>query len=260
MPRFAANLSMMFTDAPFLQRFERAAAAGFRAVEFLFPYDYSAAEVTQAARAVGLEVVLFNTVPGDWARGERGLAAIPGRVEEFRAGVAKALDYADALGCRQIHAMAGLVPEGADRAAMRATYVENLRFAAEAAAKTGVTVLIEPINTRDIPGFFLNHTEEAAAIIAEVGAPNLKLQFDIYHRQIMQGDLTPAIETHLPLIAHMQIADTPGRNEPGTGEINYSFLFEAIDRLGYQGWIGCEYRPKAGTEEGLGWFRPYRGG
>lgn len=259
MPRFAANLSMMFADAPFLQRFERAAAAGFRAVEFLFPYDYSAAEVTQAARAVGLEVVLFNTVPGDWAKGERGLAAIPGREEEFRAGVARALEYADALGCRQIHAMAGLVPEGADRAAMRATYLENLRHAAEAAAKTGVSVLIEPINTRDIPGYFLNYTEEAAAIIGEVGAPNLKLQFDIYHRQVMQGDLAPAIETHLPLIAHMQFADTPGRNEPGTGEINYPFLFGAIDRLGYTGWIGCEYRPKAGTEDGLGWFRPYRG-
>jgi hydroxypyruvate isomerase len=259
MPRFAANLSMMFTDAPFLQRFERAAAAGFRAVEFLFPYDYSAAEVTQAARAVGLEVVLFNTVPGDWSKGERGLAAIPGREEAFRAGVAKALEYADALGCRQIHAMAGLVPEGADRAGMRATYLENLRVAAEEAAKSGVTVLIEPINTRDIPGFFLNYTEDAAAIIAEVGAPNLKLQFDIYHRQIMQGDLTPAIETHLPLIAHMQLADTPGRNEPGTGEINYPFLFEAIDRLGYAGWIGCEYRPRAGTEEGLAWFKPYHG-
>jgi hydroxypyruvate isomerase len=259
MPRFAANLSMMFTDAPFLQRFERAATSGFRAVEFLFPYDYSPGEVTQAARAVGVEVVLFNTVPGDWAKGERGLAAQPGREAEFRAGVARALEYADALGCRQIHAMAGLAAEGADRAAMRATYLENLRFAAEAAGKTGVTVLIEPINTRDIPGFFLNHTEVAAAIIAEVGAPNLKLQFDIYHRQIMQGDLTPAIETHLPLIAHMQCADTPGRHEPGTGEINYPFLFEAIDRLGYQGWIGCEYRPKGETEAGLGWFKPYRG-
>lgn len=259
MPRFAANLSMMFTDAPFLQRFERAAAAGFRAVEFLFPYDYSAAEVTQAARAVGIEVVLFNTVPGDWSKGERGLAALPGREEEFRAGVARALEYADALGCTQIHAMAGLVGDGADRAAMRATYIGNLRAAAEAAAKTGVTVLIEPINTRDIPGFFLNHTEEAAAVIAEVGAPNLRIQFDIYHRQIMQGDLTPAIEAHLPMIGHMQIADTPGRNEPGTGEINYPFLFSAIDRLGYAGWIGCEYRPAAGTEEGLGWFRPHRG-
>jgi hydroxypyruvate isomerase len=259
MPKFAANLSMMYTDVPFLQRFERAATSGFRAVEFLFPYDYSPGEVTQATRAVGLEVVLFNTVPGDWSKGERGLAAQPGREAEFRAGVAKALEYADALGCRHIHAMAGLVAEGADRDAMRATYLENLRFAAEAAGKTGVTVLIEPINTRDIPGFFLNYTEEAAAIIAELGVPNLRIQFDIYHRQIMQGDLTPAIETHLPLIAHMQLADTPGRNEPGTGEINYPFLFEAIDRLGYTGWIGCEYRPKGETEAGLGWFKSYRG-
>jgi len=258
MPNFAANLSMMFTDSPFLDRFARAAAAGFRAVEFLFPFDYSAGEVTQAARAAGVEVVLFNTVPGDWAKGERGLAALPGREQEFLAGVARALEYADALGCRQIHAMAGLVPDGADRMALRETYVANLGQAAAMAAKTGVTVLIEPINTRDIPGYFLNHTEAAAAIIAEVGAANLKLQFDIYHRQVMQGDLTPAIERHLPLIAHMQVADTPGRHEPGTGEINYAFLFDAIDRMGFAGWIGCEYRPQGETEAGLGWFAPYR--
>ncbi|MFQ3623883.1 MAG: 2-oxo-tetronate isomerase [Acetobacteraceae bacterium] len=259
MPKFAANLSMMFADSPFLDRFARAAAAGFRAVEFLFPYDYSAGEVTQAARAAGVEVVLFNTVPGDWAKGERGIAALPGRETEFRTGVAKALEYADALGCRQIHAMAGLVPEGGDREAMRRTYLANLAEASAMAAKSGVSVLIEPINTRDIPGFFLNRTEEAAGVIAEVGAPNLKLQFDIYHRQVMQGDLLPAIEAHLPLIAHMQVADTPGRNEPGTGEINYPFLFAAIDRLGFTGWIGCEYRPKGDTEAGLGWFAPYKG-
>jgi hydroxypyruvate isomerase len=259
MPKFAANLSMMFTDAPFLDRFGRAAAAGFRAVEFLFPYDYTPAEVTAAARAAGVSVVLFNTVPGDWAKGERGMAALPGREQEFRDGVAKALDYAAALGCPRVHAMAGLVPEGADRAAMAVTYRENLAAATAMAAKGKVDVVIEPINTRDIPGFYLNRTAEAAAVIADVGVPNLKIQFDIYHRQIMEGDLARAIAEYLPLIGHMQIADNPGRNEPGTGEINWSFLFAEIDRLGFEGWIGCEYKPKGDTEAGLGWYAPFKG-
>ncbi|WP_291297489.1 2-oxo-tetronate isomerase [Elioraea sp.] len=259
MPKFAANLSMMFTDAPFLDRFGRAAAAGFRAVEFLFPYDYTPAEVTAAARAAGVSVVLFNTVPGDWAKGERGMAALPGREQEFRDGVAKALDYAAALGCPRVHAMAGLVPEGADRSAMAVTYRENLAAATAMAAKGKVDIVIEPINTRDIPGFYLNRTEEAAAVIADVGVPNLKIQFDIYHRQIMQGDLARAIAEHLPLIGHMQLADNPGRNEPGTGEINWSFLFAEIDRLGFDGWIGCEYKPKGDTEAGLGWYAPFKG-
>jgi hydroxypyruvate isomerase len=259
MPKFAANLSMMFTDAPFLDRFGRAAAAGFRAVEFLFPYDYTPAEVTAAARAAGVSVVLFNTVPGDWAKGERGMAALPGREQEFRDGVAKALDYAAALGCPRVHAMAGLVPDGADRAAMAVTYRDNLAAATAMAAKGKVDIVIEPINTRDIPGFYLNRTEEAAAVIADVGVPNLKIQFDIYHRQIMQGDLARAIAEHLPHIGHMQIADNPGRNEPGTGEINWSFLFAEIDRLGFDGWIGCEYKPKGDTEAGLGWYAPFKG-
>ncbi|WP_144186125.1 2-oxo-tetronate isomerase [Elioraea rosea] len=259
MPKFAANLSMMYTDEPFLNRFARAAGAGFHAVEFLFPYDYSPGEVTQAARAAGVQVVLFNTVPGDWTKGERGLAAQPGREKEFVDGVAKALDYAAALGCPNIHAMAGLVAAGADREAMGETYRQNLATAAAMAAKAKINVLIEPINTRDIPGFFLNRTEEAAAIIADVGAPNLKIQFDIYHRQIMQGDLARAIAEHLPLIAHMQLADNPGRNEPGTGEINYPFLFSEIDRLGFEGWIGCEYKPKGDTDAGLDWFAPFNG-
>lgn len=259
MPKFAANLSMMFTDEPFLNRFARAAGAGFHAVEFLFPYDYTQAEVTSAARAAGVQVVLFNTVPGDWAKGERGLAALPGREEAFLAGVHKALDYAASIGCPRIHAMAGLVPEGADRAEMGVTYRKNLEQAAALAARASIDVVIEPINTRDIPGFFLNRTEEAAAVIADVGASNLKIQFDIYHRQIMQGDLARAIAEHLPLIGHMQLADNPGRNEPGTGEINYPFLFGEIDRLGFDGWIGCEYKPKGDTEAGLGWFAPYKG-
>lgn len=258
MPKFAANLSMMFTDEPFLNRFARASAAGFRGVEFLFPYDYTQAEVTGAVRAAGVEVVLFNTVPGDWAKGERGLAALPGREQAFLDGVKKAIDYATAMGCPRIHAMAGLVPEGADRAEMGVTYRKNLEQAAALAARASLDVVIEPINTIDIPGFFLNRTEEAATVIADVGAPNLKIQFDIYHRQIMQGDIARAIAAHLPLIGHMQLADNPGRNEPGTGEINYPFLFGEIDRLGFAGWVGCEYKPKGDTEAGLGWFAPYR--
>lgn len=259
MPKFAANLSMMFTDEPFLNRFARASAAGFHGVEFLFPYDYTQAEVTGAVRAAGVQVVLFNTVPGDWTKGERGLAALPGREQAFLDGVRKAIDYATAMDCPRIHAMAGLVPEGADRAEMGVTYRKNLEQAAALAARASLDVVIEPINTRDIPGFFLNRTEEAAAVIADVGAPNLKIQFDIYHRQIMQGDLARAIAEHLPLIGHMQLADNPGRNEPGTGEINYPFLFGEIDRLGFAGWIGCEYKPKGDTEAGLGWFAPYKG-
>jgi len=258
MPKFAANLSMMYADSHFRDRFDRAAASGFDAVEFLFPYDYTPAEITAAARASGVKVVLFNTVPGDWAKGERGLAALPGREKEFLDGVAKALDYATAVGCPRIHAMAGLVPEGVDREEMGRVYRDNLAKAAAMAAKASVDVVIEPINTRDIPGFFLNRTEEAAAVIADVGAPNLKIQFDIYHRQIMQGDLARAIAEHLPLIGHMQIADNPGRHEPGTGEINYPFLFGEIDRLGFDGFIGCEYKPKGDTEAGLGWFAPYK--
>jgi hydroxypyruvate isomerase len=249
---------MMFTDEPFLNRFARAAGAGFDAVEFLFPYDYTEAEVTGAARAAGVQVVLFNTVPGDWSKGERGLAALPGREQAFLDGVKKALDYATAIGCPRLHAMAGLVPEGADRAEMGATYRRNLEQAAALAARASIDIVIEPINTRDIPGFFLNRTEEAAAVIADVGAPNIKIQFDIYHRQIMQGDLARAIAEHLPLIGHMQLADNPGRNEPGTGEINYPFLFGEIDRIGFEGWIGCEYKPKGDTEAGLGWFAPYK--
>jgi hydroxypyruvate isomerase len=259
MPKFAANLSMMFTDDPFLNRFARASAAGFHGVEFLFPYDYTPAEVTGAVRAAGVQVVLFNTVPGDWSKGERGLAALPGREQAFLDGVKKAIDYATAMGCPRLHAMAGLVPEGGDRAEMGVTYRRNLEQAASLAARASLDVVIEPINTIDIPGFFLNRTEEAAAVIADVGAPNLKIQFDIYHRQIMQGDLARAIAQHLPLIGHMQLADNPGRNEPGTGEINYPFLFGEIDRLGFEGWIGCEYKPKGDTEAGLGWFAPYKG-
>jgi hydroxypyruvate isomerase len=259
MPNFAANLSMLWTELPFLDRFDAAAKAGFRAIEFLFPYATPAVEIRARLDRHGLRQVLFNMPPGDWDKGERGIACLPDRVSEFRDGVARALDYARALDCDTIHSMAGLAPEGAERARLRATYVENLRYAAAAAKKEGRRVVIEPINTRDIPGYFLNYSRDALAIMDEVGADNLLLQYDIYHMQIMEGDLARTIEANLARIGHMQLADNPGRNEPGTGEINYEFLFGHIDRLGYRGWIGCEYKPRDGTEAGLGWVRKHLG-
>lgn len=257
MPRFCANLSMMFTELPFLDRFQAAAAAGFRGVEYLFPYDHEPGEIAALLERHGLTQVLFNMPPGDWAAGERGLAALPARTAEFRDGVAKAARYAKALGCTQVHCMAGIAPDGSDPAVVRQTYLANLAFAAHAFAKQHLRVLIEPINTRDMPGYVLSRTHDALAIIAEVAAGNLLLQYDCYHMQIMEGDLCPTIERHLPLIAHVQAADSPGRHEPGTGEINYPFVFAWLDRLGYDGWVGCEYRPQATTAEGLRWLKPY---
>jgi hydroxypyruvate isomerase len=259
MPRFAANLSMMFTEVAFLERFDRARAAGFQAVEFLFPYEFPAAEIARRLRDNGLLQVLFNAPPGDWAAGERGCAALPGRGQEFRDGVLKALDYAALLSCPRLHLMAGLTPAGVPRDTLLATYATNLAWAAEECAKAGVRPVIEPINHRDIPGFFLNTTDEAAAIIAAIGPDRLGMQFDLYHCQITEGDVVKTAERHLPLIAHMQVADTPGRHEPGTGEVNWPFVFDQLDGMGFRGWIGCEYRPQGGTEEGLGWFEPYRG-
>jgi hydroxypyruvate isomerase len=258
MPRFAANLSMMFNEVPFLDRFARARAAGFEAVEFLFPYDFPAAEIATRLKDSGLSQVLFNAPPGDWAAGERGQAALPGRQAEFREGVKRALDYAAALSCPRLHLMAGLTPAGVARDTLLSVYAANLAWAAEECGKAGVKPVIEPINHRDIPGFFLNTTDEAAAIIQAVGPERLGLQFDLYHCQITEGDLVKTAERHLPLIAHMQVADNPGRNEPGTGEVNWPFVFQAIDALGFRGWIGCEYRPKGETEAGLGWFAPYK--
>jgi hydroxypyruvate isomerase len=254
MPRFCANLSMLFTELPFLDRFEAAAKAGFAGVEYLFPYEYEPDEILDRLKANGLTQVLFNMPAGDWAAGERGLAALPDRAGEFREGVAKAARYAGALGTSSVHCMAGILPPGIDAASARHTYVENLRFAAEAFSDLSANVLIEPINTRDMPGYFLTHTRQAMDVIAEVGAGNVRLQYDCYHMQIMEGDLTPTIERLLPSIAHIQIADTPGRNEPGTGEINYPFIFAHLDRIGYAGWIGCEYRPRGTTADGLGWL------
>jgi len=255
MPRFAANLSMLYNEHPFVDRFAAAAADGFRAVEYLFPYEHPAAELAARLNAHGLQQVLFNAPPGDWAAGERGTACLPGREAEFRSGVLRAIDYARALACPRIHLMAGLAPAGAERAVLRSTYVANLAWAAAQARE--IDFLIEPINTRDIPGFFLNRQDHAHEIVVEVGAPNLKVQMDLYHCQIVEGDLAKKIEQYLPTgrIGHFQIAGVPERHEPDVGEINHPYLFALIDRLGWDGWIGCEYRPRAGTSAGLGWLR-----
>jgi len=255
MHKFAANLTMMFNEVPFPQRFAAAAQAGFRGVEFLFPYDYPAAEVAGWLDRAGLSNALFNMPPGDWAAGERGLACLPGREAEFRAGVARALDYSRALGTPCIHAMAGLLPAGAERARHRAVYVDNLRHAARALAAAGRQLLIEPINPRDIPGYFLNTQAEAHAIREEVGEPNLLVQMDFYHAQIVEGDLAMIFRKYVAGIGHVQIASVPERHEPDDGEVNYPYLFRLLDELGYAGWVGCEYRPRGRTEDGLGWLR-----
>lgn len=253
MPKFAANLSMLFTEVPFLERFALARAAGFEAVEFLFPYEYAAAEIAARLKQHQLQLVLFNLPPGDWAAGERGMACHPGRQAEFEAGLALALEYALQLGAPRLHCMAGLLPPGVSAQQARACYLENLRLAAGLLQPHGIELLIEPINHYDMPGYFLQHSAQAADIIADSGSDNLFLQYDIYHMQRMEGELCNTIAARLPLIRHMQLADTPGRHEPGSGEINYRHLFAFIDGLGYDGWIGCEYRPRADTAAGLGW-------
>ncbi len=257
MPRLAANLTMMYTEHPFLDRYAAAARDGFSGVEFLFPYEFAAAELKSRLEEHGLTQALFNAPPGDWAAGERGIASLPGREGEFERGFDRALEYAAALGNRSLHVMAGLIRPEQDRAAHREAYLKNLAAAARAAASAGITVVIEPINTRDIPGFFLNRQDEAQAVCAEVGAANLKVQFDIYHCQIVEGDIAVKLQRDMAGIGHIQIAGVPDRHEPDLGELNYPYLFERIDALGYAGWIGCEYRPKAGTSAGLGWARPY---
>jgi hydroxypyruvate isomerase len=257
MPKFAANLSFIFQEVEFLDRFAAAAVCGFKAVEYLGAYDHPPETVAAQLEKHGLSQALFNTPPGNWSAGERGLAALPGREAEFRAGIDKAMIYAKATRCRLLHAMAGLVPEGADRAEAQRIYIANLRFAAERLAPEGVTVIIEPINTRDIPGYFLNTTTQAMAVIDRVGHPNLQLQLDLYHVQIMEGDLAHRIRSLAGRYPHIQIAGNPGRHEPDVGEINYPFLFDLLDEIGYSGWIGCEYRPKGETRAGLGWARRY---
>jgi hydroxypyruvate isomerase len=257
MPKLAANLTFMFTEVDFLDRFKAAAAAGFKGVEYLFPYDFEAGVIKQKLAENGLTQVLHNLPGGNWAGGDRGIACLPDRVDEFQAGVDKAIRYATTLGCTQLNTLAGIKPAGVDAATARATLVKNLQYAAPRLKAAGIRLLIEPINTRDIPGFFLTHTAQALEIIDAVGSDNLFLQYDIYHMQIMEGDLAPTIEKHLARIAHLQLADNPGRHEPGTGEINYAFLLGFIDRIGYPGWIGCEYKPAGATEAGLGWTKPY---
>ena len=252
MPRFAANLTLLFTEVPFLDRFERAGNAGFEAVEFLFPYDHAPDDIERRLADNGLTLVLHNLPAGDWDRGERGIACLPDRVDEFRHGVARAIEYAQALGVEQLNCLAGKAPVGsAERC--RATFVSNLSFAAQALRKAGLKLLIEPVNTFDIPGFYLNRTAQAADILSDVGADNCFIQYDLYHAQRMEGELAATLTKYLPRIAHVQLADNPGRHEPGTGEINYPYLFALLDRLGYEGWVGCEYKPAGNTEAGLDW-------
>jgi hydroxypyruvate isomerase len=273
MPKFAANLSLMYTELPFLDRFEAAASDGFKAVEYLSPFSWPAKELAARLNAHGLQQVLFNAPPGGedgasieqaWSSGQRGTACLAGREEEFRAGLALALAYAEALACPRIHLMAGLVPEAMTRESAQATYLANLAFGAAQAARAGIDVLIEPINTRDIPRFFLNRQDHAHEILAEVGMPNLKVQMDLYHCQIVEGDVAMKLRKYLPTgrVGHLQIAGVPERHEPDIGELNYPYLFSVIDELQYKGWIGCEYRPRqggtpGGTSAGLGWLRPW---
>ncbi len=255
MPKFAANLTMLFNEVPFLDRFERAAKAGFGAVEFLFPYAFAVDEIKSRLDANGLRLVLHNLPAGDWDGGERGIACHPDRVDEFRKGVAQGIEYGTSLGVPQLNCLAGKAPAGVDAAVLRSTFVANLRHAAGELKKAKLKLLIEPINHFDIPGFYLNYTDQALSILDEVGSDNAYVQYDIYHAQRMEGELANRLSQHLARIGHIQLADNPGRNEPGSGEINYAFLFRHLDRIGYKGFIGCEYKPAAGTEAGLGWLK-----
>lgn len=259
MPRFAANLSMLYTEHPFLERAAAAARDGFEAVEWQFAYEHDAA--TLRAALGGLPLVLMNAPPGDWAAGERGLAALPGREADFRRSIERALTPAEALRCPRLHVMAGCIPRGMERAALQPTYVANLAWAAPRAADAGVTLLIEPINGRDIPGYFLNRQDHAHEIVQQVGSPHLKVQMDLYHCQVVEGDVATKLRSYLPSgrVGHLQVAGVPERQEPDVGEMNCGYLFDVIDALGWDGWVGCEYLPRAGTSEGLGWWRKLRG-
>jgi len=258
MPKFCANLTMLFNEVDFLDRFEKAAKAGFKGVEYLFPYAWKKEQLAEKLGAFGLSQALHNLPAGDWNKGERGIACLPGRETEFQEGVGKAIEYAKALKCPQVNCLAGLTPAGVPADKVRKTLVANLRFAAAALEKEGIRLLVEALNDKDVPGFYLVRTADVLALIQEVGHPNVYVQYDVYHMQIMEGNLTKTIQANLDKIAHIQIADNPGRNEPGTGEINYPYLFKTIDAAGYQGWIGCEYKPAGKTEDGLGWLQPFR--
>ena len=255
MIKLAANLTMLWNEIDFLDRFDAAAKAGFTGIEYLFPYAYPKDALAERLRRYGLKQVLHNLPAGDWAKGDRGNACDPARIGEFEDGVGKAIDYARTLGCTQVNCLAGIAPAGVDSEKLRATFVSNLRFAADKLGAAGIRLLIEPINTFDIPRFYLSHTQQALDIIRDTGSSNLFVQYDIYHMQRMEGELANTIKANLAKIAHVQLADNPGRNEPGTGEINYRFLFGFLDSIGYDGWIGCEYKPKNSTDEGLGWRR-----
>jgi hydroxypyruvate isomerase len=257
MTKLAANLTMLFTEQPFLERFKAAADAGFKAVEFLFPYAFDAEQIAAQLRGNRLRLVLHNLPAGNWDAGERGIACHPERVAEFRAGVDEAIRYARALEVPQLNCLAGVLPQGVPRDAAREVLVGNLKYAAARLKEHGIRLLIEPINSFDIPGFFLNTTKQAVELILATGSDNLFVQYDIYHMQRMEGELANTIKANLSLIGHVQLADNPGRFEPGTGEINYRYLFRFLDEIGYDGWIGCEYKPKAGTQEGLGWIKEH---
>jgi len=244
---------MLYNEVDFLERFGAAARSGFTGVEYLFPYPYPKEQLAELLNTHGLSQVLHNLPAGDWTKGERGIACLPERVGEFQDGVGRAIEYAKALDCTQVNCLSGIAPAGADPEKLRATFVANLRFAADKLSAAGIKLLTEPINTFDIPGFFLSRTRQALDIIRDAGSSNLYVQYDIYHMQRMEGELANTIKAHLPQIAHLQLADNPGRNEPGTGEINYRFLFGFLDAIGYDGWIGCEYKPKGNTVDGLGW-------
>jgi hydroxypyruvate isomerase len=257
MIRLSANLSTMFPEVPFLDRFEQAAISGFKGVEFWFPYQWELDKITEKLNKHSLEVVLYNLPPGDWEAGDRGIACIPGREDEFHQSLSLGIRYAKALGCQLLHCLAGIAPTELPAAITRKTLVENLRFAAEATEREGIRLLIEALNSGRFPGFYLNQTRQAVELINEVGSSNLRILYDAFHMQIMEGNLTNTIKDKLPYIGHIQIADNPGRHEPGTGEINFENLLRFIDEAGYSGWIGCEYIPLNDTKEGLGWAAPY---
>ncbi len=257
MPKFSANLTMLFNEVDFLERFEKAAKAGFKGVEYLFPYGWKKEELRERLDRFGLIQVLHNLPAGDWQAGERGIACLPGREGEFQDGVGKALEYAKTLGCPRLNCLVGKTPPGVAPEKVRQTLIENLRFAAKALDQEGIRLLIEPLNDQDLPGFYLVRTRDAFQLMEEVQHPNLFLQYDIYHMQIMEGNLSKTITSHLSRIGHIQLADVPGRHEPGTGEINFNNLFRFIDEAGYEGWMGCEYTPAGRTEEGLKWIEPY---
>jgi len=257
MPKFAANLTMLFTELDFLARFAAAARCGFTGVEYLFPYAYPKDQLAETLGKHSLTQVLHNLPAGNWDAGERGIACHPDRVGEFQEGVERAIDYARTLGCRQINCLAGIAPASIPHGRTRETFIANLKHAAPRLAAHGIKLLIEPINTHDMPGFFLSTSAQALDIMHDANEPNLYLQYDVYHMQMMEGNLAATIQHNLGRIAHIQVADVPGRHEPGTGEINYTFLFQHLDTIGYQGWVGCEYKPLAKTEDGLGWLAPY---